>query len=241
MSEQLYTMAGTRFFISDKQVNGKGEITPADFAGTNWVEVRGLYNVGELGGEQTINSFELLNEVWARKTKGGRDGGTLTNQFIPMALDAGQKKFLEAIESCRPYQFKIERGADCAPESTVTITTADPAVVSWPGHGFEAGQPVVFSNAGGALPTGLTAGTVYYVIAAGLTTNAFSVGATADATEGIETTAAGSGVNTATAPPAGMTNLFQGLASDGAKSGGAKNDLYTQTWNVAVDGRVLTV
>lgn len=34
------------------------------------------------------------------------------------------------------------------------------------GHGFAAGVPVVFST-DGALPAGLTAGTVYYVIAVG--------------------------------------------------------------------------
>lgn len=44
------------------------------------------------------------------------------------------------------------------------------------GHGFIAGEPVVFSGlTGGA---GLTAGQTYYVIAANLTTNNFQVSAT---------------------------------------------------------------
>ena len=40
-------------------------------------------------------------------------------------------------------------------------------------HGFNSGQKVVF--AGGALPCGMTDNTVYFVIASGLTTNAFKV------------------------------------------------------------------
>ena len=44
-----------------------------------------------------------------------------------------------------------------------------------PSHGYTAGNTVVFW---GTLPTGLTVGTIYYVIAAGLAANAFSVSTT---------------------------------------------------------------
>lgn len=56
--------------------------------------------------------------------------------------------------------------------------TAD--TVECPAHGLTTNDPVVFSTEfqTGSIPTGLTAGTVYYVIAAGLTTDAFSVSAT---------------------------------------------------------------
>lgn len=46
--------------------------------------------------------------------------------------------------------------------STVTATIATPAVVSWTGHGLAEGAPVIFTTTG-ALPTGITAGTTYYV------------------------------------------------------------------------------
>lgn len=61
--------------------------------------------------------------------------------------------------------------------ATVTITIASPGVVSWTAHGLGVGSAVTFTTTG-ALPTGLTAGTAYYVIAAGLTANAFQVSAT---------------------------------------------------------------
>lgn len=240
MSEQLYTMAGTKVFISQNPVNSKAEVEASDFAGTSWVEIKGLYSVGELGGDQTINEFEAISEEWMRKAKSTRNGGTMTNQFIPMALDPGQIKLQEAIEECRPYQFKVERGADCAPESEVTITIASPGVITWNNHGLSAGQPIVFSTTG-SLPTGLTAGTVYYVAASPVPdANTFSVAATVGGTA-IITSSTQSGVHTATAPPAGMTDLFQGYATDGTRSGGAKNDLYLRTWSIAVDGRILTV
>lgn len=238
--EMIYTMANTKVFISENPVAGKIEVTPQDFQGINWIEIRGLFTVGELGGDQAINEYELINSDWVAKSKGSRNGGTMANVFIPLHLDPGQAKFREAIEEkCRPYAFRVERGADCAPESEVTISVAAPAVVTWAGHGFLAGQPVMFST-DDALPTGLTAGVVYYVLEDGLTVDGFSVAATPGG-PAIETTAAGTGIITATAPPAGMTDMFQGLATDGARSGGERNAQYTRTYNIAVNGRIITV
>lgn len=54
----------------------------------------------------------------------------------------------------------------------VTITIATPAVVSLTNHGLKANSKFRFETTG-ALPTGITAGTTYYVISTGLTANAF--------------------------------------------------------------------
>lgn len=75
-----------------------------------------------------------------------------------------------------------------------TITIASPGVVSNTGHGLIAGDQVKFTTTG-ALPTGLAAGTVYYVIAAGLTANAFELATTLAGTA-INTTGSQSGVHT---------------------------------------------
>lgn len=58
-----------------------------------------------------------------------------------------------------------------------TVTIASPGVFSKTAHGFVAGDRLRFTTTG-ALPTGLTAGTDYYVIAAGLTADAFEVSLT---------------------------------------------------------------
>ena len=186
----LYSVSGSKLFIGSRKT-AKGTVSVSDFAGESWTEIGGWINAGAIGDTQEVGTQALLNERRVRKFKTTRDAGTMENQFIPMALDPGQIKFKEAIDDCQPYSFKIEWGADCAPESTVTITNASPAVVSWTGHGLVAGQPVVFSTTG-SLPTGLTVGTVYYVISAGLTKYPFQVSATAGGA-GIGTSPPGNG------------------------------------------------
>lgn len=62
-------------------------------------------------------------------------------------------------------------------KNTFTVTIASPGVFSCTAHGLASGNALVFSTTG-ALPTGLTAGTTYYVISAGLTADAFQVAAT---------------------------------------------------------------
>lgn len=80
--------------------------------------------------------------------------------------------------------------------TVVTVTIASPGVVTWANHGLAAGREIVLSTTG-ALPTGLTAGTTYYVVSP--TTNEFSVAATPGGAA-INTSGAQSGVHTATAP-----------------------------------------
>lgn len=85
--------------------------------------------------------------------------------------------------------------------TTVAISNASPAVVTWAAHGFEVNQAVSFSTTG-VLPTGLTAGATYYVVGLGLTSNSFRVAASlANAWAGtaINTSSAGSGTHTGTA------------------------------------------
>lgn len=66
-----------------------------------------------------------------------------------------------------------------------TITIASPWVVTLTGHNLAATSPIKFATTG-ALPTGITAWTTYYVIAAWLTANTFQ----------FSTTSGGAAVNT---------------------------------------------
>lgn len=84
--------------------------------------------------------------------------------------------------------------------SVVTMTLAAPGVITWPKHGLAAGSAVEFTTTG-ALPTGLTAGTIVYVASdANLTINTFDVSDTkAHALAGtnqITTSGSQSGVHT---------------------------------------------
>lgn len=96
---------------------------------------------------------------------------------------------------------------------TVTLTIANPGVVTWTGHGFKCLSPVYFSTSG-ALPTGLTAFTaVYITCGASLTTNTFQVSTTeANALAGTSINFTGSQSGTQTGH--GGIILTSGAASD---------------------------
>lgn len=88
--------------------------------------------------------------------------------------------------------------------AVTSISNASPAVVSYTSHPFVANDPVVFSTSG-SLPTGLTAGTVYYVSATGLAANEFSVSLTAGGAR-INTSSSGSGTHS-------VTNTYTALST----------------------------
>jgi hypothetical protein len=61
--------------------------------------------------------------------------------------------------------------------SGVTVSVASPAVLTLANHGFVNGSLIHFTTTG-SLPTGIATNTPYYVIATGLTTNAFEISLT---------------------------------------------------------------
>lgn len=77
--------------------------------------------------------------------------------------------------------------------AAVTMTIANPGVVTWNGHGLSDGDMVLMTT-DGALPTGLAAGTVYFVVNSD--TNTFQLEASVGG-GAIETTGAQSGTHTA--------------------------------------------
>jgi hypothetical protein len=93
--------------------------------------------------------------------------------------------------------------------STVTITIASPAQINWNAHGLVVNTAVVFSTTG-ALPTGLTAGTTYYVIAPAA--NHFNVSTTPSGAA-ITTSGTQSGTHTATTATQ-VISTAHGLAND---------------------------
>ena len=68
-------------------------------------------------------------------------------------------------------------GADRA-EANVTINTATDTFTTTSAHGLSANDQLTFNVTQGSFPTGLTAGTTYFVISDGLTTNDFKVSET---------------------------------------------------------------
>jgi hypothetical protein len=121
----------------------------------------------------------------------------------------------------------------------VTISNASPGVVTHTSHGYAAGQLVTF-NSTVSLPTGLVAGTVYCVLAAGLTTNTYEVGATCGGSA-INTSSAGSGTfteqagNDLTGTGASQTATSAFMTLQGAAA------YISQNIDTGIDTNVITV
>lgn len=93
----------------------------------------------------------------------------------------------------------IGAGPTWTNSATITVTIATPAVVSWTAHGLSEGDPVIFTTTG-ALPTGITAGTTYFV-GRSPGTNSFNISTSvANAAAGtfVATSGTQSGTQTAT-------------------------------------------
>lgn len=211
----LAKIAGTAIYIGGI-IPYKTIYEAADFAGRSWTRITQATNIGDLGAEQAMISQTIIDSNSTIYAKGVISFPIMTNSFAPLAGDAGQAAFAAAQRACQPHAFRIVWGADCEIIGTVSISNAEPAVVSWTAHGLPDGTPVFFTTTG-ALPTGLTPSTTYYVVNA--TADTFSVAATPGGTP-IDTSAAGNGVHTATAVPVGETDLIAGFALYGVKTGG---------------------
>ena len=98
--------------------------------------------------------------------------------------------------SMRDWDFLERQYTLLTTSDTFTVTIASPAVFTLTAHRFVPGTPLYFTTTG-ALPTGLAAGTTYYVISAGLTADAFRVSTTIDGTV-VNTSGTQSGTHTVT-------------------------------------------
>jgi hypothetical protein len=103
-----------------------------------------------------------------------------------------------------PVKIGFRRPMNAA---TATMTIASPCVVTVTGHTFVANDPFIFTTTG-ALPTGLTVGTVYYVLAP--SGNTFNVAATSG---GSAINTSGSQSGTHTAAPVGAYNQRSAMAA----------------------------
>ncbi len=234
----LFAIAGSKFFIGSR-VARKTLVTAADFAGMTFTEVSDWTQSGPLGATHNIIEQPTISSGSTGKLKGVKNPGTMENTFLLNPTDPGQILMKAATLDCNPFAFKIEWGAGCIPTAPVTISQATPGVVTLTAHGFIAGQAVTFSTTG-ALPTGLTAGTVYYVRSAGLTANEFTVSATPGGAA-VNTTAAGTGTHSVTAQPPEQTSLFYSLVANGIRQGGDANAAQLRAWSLPIVSNVIEI
>lgn len=157
-----------------------------DFEGTS---VHSILNVIPRGdGYGPFSSFSAYTQTLPATSRGA---------FYALKSDGSVVTFAGTVD--RLYQLN-NTNFTWTPVSRVqaltSISNASPAVFTKAAHGYAIGDSIVLSTSG-TLPTGLTAGTVYYIITAGFTVNAFEVALTPGGTA-INTSGAGSGTHSAT-------------------------------------------
>lgn len=232
-------VSGSKLYIGRK-VAFKYPLVLADFTGAPWTEITGLATLGSLGNTQNIIDQDFINLGFTVGFKGSKTGSDMENMFVYDLNDPGQIALRLAIADCANYEFKLEAGAGCAPSGVATITIASPGVVTVAnGHGLSVNSPVVFSTTG-ALPTGITAGTTYYIIAAGFSPTAFQIATTPGGTA-IVTTGTQNGVHTVTGQPIGQTALWRGLALEGTQSLGDTNTSQLQSYPLRINSNIIRV
>jgi len=105
--------------------------------------------------------------------------GTLSNNTSTAVLTLADTLINieeKRILSSRQWSF-LEKTFSMTTGDTITVTVASPAVFTCSTYNFSVNDVVYFTTTG-ALPTGLTASTPYYVISTGLSGNTFEVSAT---------------------------------------------------------------
>ncbi|NNU66529.1 hypothetical protein G9X67_14720 [Rhizobium sp. WYCCWR 11152] len=237
---QLYPVAGAKIHIGPAitVVPDDADIDATDFASVSFTEIKGWQTMGAIGDAATLISEDVISSGRTLKAKGTRNAGSMQNNFIILPNDPGQIAMIAAENTDFNYPFKI--AFDDAPPpklSVVTMTIASPGVISWTAHGLAAGTAIKFSTTG-ALPTGLTAGTTYYVV--NPTTDAFSVAATPGGSA-IAATGTQSGVHTATTVPSGTVKYFYAIVMTAQENGGGANTARLLQGNVEINSPVITV
>lgn len=238
----LYPVAGCHLDIGTVLNPGLVDLTAADFAGQVWTEVDGWSTMGEFGDTAALISTDLINRNRTTKQKGTSNAGSMQNVFAVLQDDPGQLALRAAAAGANKqnYAFRIRFNDAVEPvSSVVTISIAAPGVVTWAAHGLVADTPVKFETTG-ALPTGLVAGTTYYVSATGLTAGAFSVSATPGGAV-ITTTGAQNGVHTASTVPAPTMAMFSALAMNAATQGGDANTIRNLAATIEINSNLVFI
>jgi hypothetical protein len=110
------------------------------------------------------NAADPANDAFLEFLGGAANGCSLTN----LSLAPGTGRALGTMVRIRSTTQSLASG-------TATITIASPGVITWVAHGLAVNDSVKFTTTG-ALPTGIVAGTTYYVHTTP-TANTFTIGA----------------------------------------------------------------
>jgi len=206
----IYATAGSKVYLgTTAAIDFTSYATAlAGFAADSYTEIKPSETIGDFGDTFTDVKFLGVGDSRAQHLKGSKDGGVQQRTFGFDATDPGQIATKAAFASPNDYNHKIVfNDTPSVRSSTATITIATPGVVTWTANGLALNAAVSFATTG-ALPTGLTAATTYYVKSI-LTADTFTLSATAGGSV-INTTGTQSGVHTISTVPSPTTVYWRG-------------------------------
>ena len=242
MSGDLYPVAGCRIFIGLPIALKSIDYVQADFSAVdspNWKEIDGWSQMGAIGDSAALITSSLINRGRDIKQKGTANAGSMANVFAVIRSDVGQTALRYAARGRNKtnYEFRIDLNDFEELSSAVTITIADPGVISWAAHTLQDGDKVSFETTGD-LPTGLTAGTEYFVVDSGA--GVFSVALT-DGGAAIETTGTQSGTHTAFATTQPSRLMFAAVAMGAQEQGGEANSIRNLNATLEINSNIVDV
>lgn len=218
----IFTAAGAALAIG----------TTAAVASTDtYTTMANVTDIPEFGRVYNVIKVQPLGTRGVQKIKGSFDESEIAVKMARDRSDPGQAAALLARDVDSDYNFKVTLNDAAAPISnTVTMTIAVPGAVTWTAHGLAAGTGIKFSTTG-ALPTGIVAGTTYFVLV--IDANTFNVAATIGGTA-ITTSGTQSGVHTATTVPAPSNVMFKAKVVSFTLGVGTEDSAIMATMTLAI-------
>ena len=174
------------------------------------------------GGVSASKTFTVTKANPGVFTRNGHGLANFTNIVFNTTgalyggLTAGQSYYVAPGSTANTFRVSTTSSA----VNLTSITVASPAVFTKSSHGLSAGTAVTFQT-GGSLPSPLTAGTTYYVISSGLSTDSFRV----------STTSGGSAINTSGSQSGTHSYVRLVSTNSGSQSGTHSYVLNTQAAN----------
>lgn len=110
MSDGADTFAGAKLYIGTTlSIDYTSDMTAQqDFESDDFVEIKEISNVGEIGANANIVTFPVVSDDFVRKAKGTRNAGDPAIVVGRISDDPGQIKVRAAEKTKFYYNFKLE-------------------------------------------------------------------------------------------------------------------------------------
>jgi hypothetical protein len=120
MVARVNPTAGSKLYIGP--VYSASVDTVTEFAALSYTIVSGVSTIGDAGDTSEVIRFPVLDENRVRKTKGVKDGGSLSCVMAFDSSDTGQTNLITAYGSSQAYAFKIEGNDKLTTSGTNSLT-----------------------------------------------------------------------------------------------------------------------